>query len=563
MLSDDQYSDFVIIGGVAAGTKAASVLARRMPKATITLFERSEHISYASCGLPYFASGDIGTFKELLLTPYGVERDTAFFRDVKGFAVHTNVEAVAIDRPAKNVTLRLKGQNHLVRHRYGKLVLATGGLPIHPPFPIPDIDTVSCFTRPEDAIKFRTMAESGKIESAVIIGGGLIGCELAEAVGGLWGIQTTLIEKADRLLPAMLDSEMAAIVERELVRKKVKVIKGANVNGVFNHDGRPSVSIEGGDKIDADYLFLALGIRPNVALASDAGLALGKSGAVMVDKRLRTSDPDIYAGGDCVESVHMITGEPCHLPMGSLANKHGRIIAENLAGGFAENPPVLGNMVVKVFDLSAGAVGLTYDKAVVTGFNPESVWGSFVDKPDYYPDKKSFVLKMIYSKTDDRLLGLQAAGDGDICRRLDVFSALLQKRSTVEDLLDFEHAYAPPFSEALDPLFQMASLAKAGKRGILTVNPSEIPEDHSETVLLDVRETAESSGQPIPETPRRKIINLPLGILRDANLDIDPAAEIFVICKRGPRAYQAVHILRKKGFGNSKIIGGGVQAALD
>ncbi len=562
MLIDNQYSDFVIVGGAAAGMKTASALARRLPKAKITLFEKSDYISFASCGLPYFASGDVGTFKELQMTPYGVERDTAFFRDVKGFDVYTDTEVTAIDRTAKTVTLRSKNQDKPTCHRYGKLVLATGGVPIPSPFPVPDVETISYFTRPEDAIKFRAKAESGKIESAIIIGGGLIGCELAEAVGGLWGIQTTLIEKADQLLPAMFDPEMAAVVERELERKKVRVVKGANIGSVFDRDGRPAVSIAGGDEISADYLFLALGVQPNTALATQAGLTLGKSGAIKVDSRLATSDPDIYAGGDCIESVHLITGEPCYLPMGSLANKHGWIIAENFAGGNAENPPVLGNMIVKIFDLNAGAVGVSFKKAAAAGLNPDCVWGSFVDRPDYYPEKKSFVLKMIFGKTEGRLLGLQAAGNGDICRRLDVFSALLRKYSTIHDLLAFEHAYAPPFAEALDPLYQLATLALSRNRGISIADPGDLEAD-SAIVLLDVREKSESSGQPIPERQNREIIRLPLSQLKNAELKFDRSTPISIICKRGSRAYQAVHILREKGFSSLKIIGGGVQAALD
>jgi len=551
----------VIIGGVAAGPKTAATLARRLKGASITLFQKEEMISYATCGMPYFASGDIDTFGKLNETSYEVPRDVDFFRKTKGFEVVTGAEVTAIDREKKTVTVRLHSSGETIEHGYGKLIIATGSDANKPPFPVAESPLISQFKRPEDAIAFRKAAQQGQVGKTVIVGAGLIGCELAEACTAMWGIETVLVEREKQLLPYVLDPDMSAIAEREVRRQDVELRLGAEVSEIkLDDDGSPVVILSGGESISADYVFLCLGVHPVTALAKDAGLAIGDTGGISVNTRMQTSDPDIYAGGDCVESYNLITGKSIYMPMGSLANRHGRVIAENLAGNDCEFRGVVGAFLVKIFDLNVGAVGLSQGVAETAGIKAVSVWGSFPDKPDYYPEFSTMSLKMTYDPEGGRLLGLQAVGRGDICRRVDVFSSFLQRNGTLEDLLDFEQGYAPPYSEALDPLHHLASVTAARKRGCVFISPnSDHPRD---AIYLDVREPEEVSSEPWPSSEGIELLNIPLNDLRDRIGELDSGRKICIVCRRGPRSYQAAVILQQAGFDNVVLIGGGTQAAL-
>jgi NADPH-dependent 2,4-dienoyl-CoA reductase/sulfur reductase-like enzyme/rhodanese-related sulfurtransferase len=556
-------SDFCIVGGTAAGPKTAATLARRLPKATITIFEKGNYLSYAACGLPYFASGDIDNFAELTKTSYGVARTVDFFLHTKGFNIVTDAEVISIDRQKKSITVKMTTTGETFDHSYGKLVLATGAMPKRPVFPVPVSPNIRSFTRPDDAIDFRRKAEKGEIGKAVIIGGGLIGCEMAESFGGMWGIKTILLEKESQLLPNCLDPEMAAIVENELVQNKVEVRTGTLIEKIeLGRDNHPVIVIAGGEKIETDYALLCLGVEPETTLARACDLKIGKTGGIFVDDYLRTSDPDIYAGGDCVESHHLISGEAILFPMGSLANRHGRVIAENLAENSTIFPGVLGSFLVKAFDLNVGGVGLTEAAALRAGFAGRAVWGSFTDKPDYYPESKAFTLKIIYSRTDRRLLGIQAIGTGDICRRIDVFSSFLQRQAVVDDLFGFEHGYAPPYAEALDPLHHMAAVAQAQERGIDFISPGF---HFDRNVLwLDVREPEEAAAELFDIAGmgiEGKMLNIPLNMLTSRLGELDCTAKTIVICRRGPRAYQAAIMLQEAGFTDIHVLAAGIYAA--
>ena len=556
-----EKSDFVVIGGVAAGPKTAAVLARRLPDAKITLFQKEKHISYGTCGLPYFASGDINSFEELTQTSYGVPRTVDFFRKTKGFDVRIESEVIEINRQARVITAKNLQSGEEYQHGYGKLVIATGANPSKPPFPVADCPKIKPFTRPEDAINFRKLAQTGQVGTAIVVGGGFIGCEVAEAAGGLWGIQVTLLEREIQLLPYVLDPEMAEMVEREMNRQDVKVQTGCEVEAITLDDGgNPVVKVKGCDDITGDYVFLCLGVKPETSLAVACGLEIGPIGGIKVDKHLRTSDPDIYAAGDCIESVNKLTGKPLYIPMGSLANRQGRVIAENLAGNMIEFPAVVGAFLVKVFDINVGAVGLSEQTADKAGLKAKTIWGSFPDKPDYYPEYQTFAIKMLYDDSD-RLLGLQAIGKGDICRRVDVFSSFLQHDGKLQDLLDFEQGYAPPYSEALDPLFQLASAALAQNKGLKFTSPGKKLASVTGGVFwLDVREKDEVEADPWPFAEQHQPVNIPLNDLRERLDEIDRSKKVMIICKRGPRSYQAALILKNAGFDDIEIVGGGLTA---
>ncbi|MBN1531825.1 MAG: FAD-dependent oxidoreductase [Spirochaetes bacterium] len=579
-------SDVVIIGGVAAGPKAGAVLGRRLPGATVALFQRDEYISYGSCGLPYFASGEVGRFDALTKTSYDVVRTPEFFRDIKGVDVMTLAEVTAIDRAAGTVTVRDLRDGSVFTHGYATLVIATGARPKRPPFPVDRSPLIRYFTRPEDAIDFRRLAERGKIGSLVIVGGGPIGCELAEGAT-VWGFETTLVEREVQLLPGGFDPEMALHARRELERNGIRVLTGAAVRGISLRDGLPVTVTDIAGELASDYVILCLGVEPETSLAASCGLELGRYGGILVDEHMRTSDPSIYAGGDCVEVVSGITGERVFLPMGSLANRHGRVIGENIAGSIGENiagsigeniagsiggsidgtparmPGALGTALVKVCDMNMGCVGLTERAARAAGYDVQCLWSGFGDKPEYYPEARGMVLKMIYDGATNRLLGLQAAGDGDILRRVDVFSAMLGRGCAVDDLLDLEHGYAPPYSEAMDPLHHLASLAAAKRRGLSLLPPCTASAgygdflDQDAMVWLDVREDSQFAEKRIPQYDTGRVLHIPIGQLRARIGELDRDAEYVIMCGRGSRSYQAWCILHSAGFTRVHVAGAG------
>jgi NADPH-dependent 2,4-dienoyl-CoA reductase/sulfur reductase-like enzyme/rhodanese-related sulfurtransferase len=509
----------------------------------------------------------VGSLSQLLSTSYGIPRDADFFETSKGFTAVTSAEVVRIDRKNKAVTLKMLETGEVVEHKYGRLVIATGALPADPPMPAPESDRVRPFTRPADVIGFRSLAERGEIGRVAIIGGGFIGVELCEAVTEMWGIEAALYEKQQQLLPDMLDPEMAEILQRAIEAQGVGVHVGSDVGKIeLDADGKPVVFVGSRDPETVDYVFLCLGVQPEVTLALECGLEIGGTGGIRVDKALQTSDPDIYAGGDCIESTHQLTGKPLFIPMGSLANRHGRVIAENLAGNPTEFPGALGAFVLRAFETNAGGVGLSEAAARGEGIDARSVWGSFGDKPDYNPDMKTFTLKIVYEAGGNRLLGLQAVGKGDICRRIDVFSSMLQKSGTLDDLFDLEHGYAPPFAEALDPLHHLAGVAEARQRGAAFIGPGGLAESlDKDTVLLDVREEEEAENVPLPSEvtgAARQTVVIPLNRLKERLGEFDGGDRIVVICRRGPRSYQAAMILEAAGFERVEVAAAGLQAFL-
>lgn len=553
-----EKSDVVIIGGVACGCKTAASLARRLPNAKITVFQKEPDLSYGTCGLPYFASGDIENLNKLRETASGSIRDAEYFRKTKGFGALTECEVVEINRTEKYVTVKNLQSGENFQHGYDKLVIATGAVPVRPPIEIPESDRIKPFTRPADAVNFRKLAQTGQVGSAIIVGGGFIGCELTETCAGLWGLETTLIEREPQVLPYVLDPEMADMVELAMRENNIAVHTGTSVTKIEASDETVKVTLSDNTEIEADYLFMCVGVRPASELVKSAGLELGTRGAVKVNEFMQTSDPDIYAGGDVVELKHQLTEQPIYIPMGSLANRHGRIIADHIAGGSESFPGVLGAFMVKVFEINAGSVGLSEASAAKAGFETEVVWGSFVDKPDYYPEFQPFSVKMVINKSDRSLLGLQAVGRGDVVRRIDVFSAFLLNKAQIDDLLDFEHGYAPPYSEALDPLYHLAAVYKTIENGFLQSNPG-IDYGEIDVTILDVRDPSEIETKPFKA---KKLINIPLEELQENLNKVDKSQPIIVLCHRGPRSYQALHILKKAGFDHLSYVAGGTSLAL-
>ncbi|MBJ6750034.1 FAD-dependent oxidoreductase [Geomonas anaerohicana] len=544
----------VVIGANAAGAKAAAKARRTDPRAEIVVLDRGNFISYGACGIPYYLSDTVKELKELMSTPVGVVRDSNFFSKVKGVSVRTNTEVTAIDRARKVVRLREggAGESELCYH---KLVLATGSSPVVPPIDNVALDNVFTVKSIEDAELLKERAVPGA--AACIIGAGLIGLETAEALQDK-GMRVTLVEMRDQLLPGVLDSEVATLVEKQVKLQGVTVLSGCAVTG-FAGEGRVQQVIAGGRQIAADLVVLAPGVRPNVALAREAGLAIGVTGAIAVNERQATSDPDIFACGDCCETTHLVTGKKVFVPLGSTANKQGRVAGINAAGGSATFAGVIGTSILKVFNVNAGKTGLTESEARKQGFDVETVLSPAPDRAHFYPGAKPILLKLVAERGTGRILGLQAAGEGAVDKRLDAAAAAITFRANADQLSQLDLAYAPPYSAAMDNLIVAADIMKnklAGHaRGISAREVKRKLEEGDDFILLDVRSPAEHGEIGIAGA---KLI--PLGTLRERMEELPKEKEIITFCKVSLRGYEAQKILDAAGFADVKFMDGGIMA---
>ena len=548
----------VIIGGVAAGLKAAAKLRRCDAEAQITVVERGEIISYGACGLPYYVSGDVDNINHLMMTPAGALRNTEFFKNVKNIDVRSKTLATAINRDAKTVTVKKLETGEIEDLAYDKLVIATGASPLKPPIPGIDLPNIRQLWHPNDAKAIREGLERGKFEKAVIIGAGLVGLEMAEALK-MWEIDVTIIEMKDQLFPAFLDSEIAGTVAKYAREQGITVLTGEKV---VRFEGEDQVSAVVTDKqtIEADLVILSVGVKPNVELAVDAGLAIGSTGAIAVDDHLQTSDPDIYAGGDCVENVNLISGQKVFAPMGSTANKHGRVIGENLCGGNARFRGVLNTVVVKVLDLNVGKTGLTERDAKELGYEYVTAMVGGHDRPHYMPGAHIITIKLIAEAKTGKLLGAQAFGEGEIAKRIDIVATAITMGGTVSDLFDIDLAYAPPYSGPIDNVAVAANAVMnkvAGKlKGVSPVTAKENMAGKS--IFLDVRSPEECKQ--IRLSGVGDVQYIPLGQLRSRIGELSKDDEIVAFCKISLRGYEAALILEGEGFSNVKVMEGGIVA---
>ncbi len=546
----------VIIGGVAAGPKTGAKISRLAPDAQVTLVEKGEFLSYAGCGLPYYVAGEVKEQKELMCTPVGVVRDPVFFQNVKNMRVLNRTEALGIDRQQKTIRIRdLKsGQEQLLA--YDKLVLATGAYPVRPPIPGMDFSNVFSVQKIEDAEAIREAVAQNKARDVVIVGGGLIGIEMTEALAR-HGARITVVERLPAILP-MMDPELVAHVIRHLESKGVKVRCSTAVQSFEGSGSAQIVKTDQGD-IPCDMVIVAVGVRPNVFLAKDAGLEIGKTGGIKVSAHMQTSDPDIYAAGDCVQAVELVSGEPCYVPLGSTANKQGRVAAVNVCGGDDVFPGVLGTAVIKVFDYTVARTGLSEEQARKAGFEVVTALSSAPDKAHYYPAAKTIMLKVIADRKSRRLLGLQVVGPGEGDKRVDVAATAITARMTVDDVAHLDLAYAPPYSPAMDNIITACDIVRNKIDGVFEgITPVEIKEslERGDNILfLDVRSPAEVAAMPFTLGP---VVNIPLGGLRQRWAELPRNRQIVAFCKISLRGYEAAMILQGEGFTNVKVMDGGL-----
>ncbi len=548
----------VVIGASAAGLRAAARTGRLLPRAEITVLDKTDRISVSACGLPYFLSGDVGSPAELRSTPYGSLRDADFFAGVKGLRVRTGVEVQAIDPDEKLVRCLDRASGEHLNFPYDTLVVASGSEPIAPPGFDGASDRMHFLRSIDEVRRMRSQLEQGQVGSVIVVGGGFIGCEAAEAYGSMWGAEVTLVEAAAHVLPRMLDAEMAAPVHAHLRENGVKLKLGCAVRQLSETGETVRVDLAG-STLTADAAVCALGVRPAVEFAAAAGLETGSCGGLVVDRGMAASRPDIYAAGDCVELTHHLSGRPVYLPLGSLANRHGRLIGNRIAGRDDRVAPVTGSAVVKVFEMTACSTGLTEAAARAAGIDARSAWGSFEDRPSYYPDSKGIHLKLVYERESLRLLGLQAVGLGEVVREVDVMAGLLQHGGGVRDLLDLEFAYSPPYASAIDPLYQLGALVLNSEEdgvGFLPPHTAEDGADLEGRLVVDIREDEErqSASPGFSES-----VHLPFTELR-GRLDELPAGKpLLLVCAKGLRSYEAARILSHAGWDDVLYIAGGAQ----
>ncbi|MGA9452371.1 MAG: FAD-dependent oxidoreductase [Verrucomicrobiia bacterium] len=551
----------LIIGGVAAGAKAAARARRRDPHADITLVERGRLLSYAGCGMPYYIQGQVHDFHELMSTPVGVIRDGTFFQNVKAIRVLNQTLAEKIDRAGKTLNTVNVATGEKTDLPYDKLVLATGGIPVEPRMEGADLNRVFRLNSPDDALAIREATEHGNVKRAVLIGGGLIGLETAEAFVAR-GIQVTIVEMLDQLLPALLDWEVAAFLEKYLRGRGLDIRLGQKVTRLEGDaDGNVARVQATAGTIEAQMVLIAIGVRPNVQLAKDAGLALGTTGAIAVNDQLQTSDPDIYAGGDCVECTHLLTGQKVFVPLGSTANKHGHVIGDNITGGQSRFPGILGTTVFKVLDYNLARTGLTEKQARQLGYNALTALVPGPDRAHYYPTAATLLVKLVADAANGRLLGAQALGPGDAVKRIDVLATALTFGATIDHLPDLDLGYAPPYSSAVDPLAHAANVLRNKRDGLAkALTPQELKaklDTNAPVVLLDVRTPPERDQGQLRD-PR--VVWIPLGQLRNRLAELPRDREIVCFCKVSQRGYEAQRVLDGEGFANAKFLDGGLVA---
>lgn len=549
----------VVVGGVAAGLKAAAKARRNDPAAEITVVEKGKLISYGACGLPYYVAGEVQDINQLMTTPAGAVRNQAFFKNVKDITVLTETLATGIDRAARQVTVKDLASGEERKLPYDKLVLATGAVPVKPPLPGIELENIYQLWHPDDAKAVRAGLERGKFANAVIIGAGLVGLEMAEALKQ-WEVNVTLIEMKEQVFPAFLDEEVAGSVAKYAREHGLTILTAERVER-FDGDGAVREVVTDRRTIPADLVILAIGVRPNVELAKSAGLAIGPSGAIAVDETLRTSDPDIFAGGDCAENTNIISGEKIFTPMGSTANKHGRVIGDNLTGGSVKFRGALGTVVVKVMDMNVGKTGLTERDAKRLGIEYVTAMVGGHDRPHYMPGAKLITVKLVVEAATGRLLGAQAFGEGEVAKRIDIVATAITLGGTANDLFDIDLAYAPPYNSPIDnvAVAALAVLNKlAGKlKGISSLTAQEMMAG-GKTVFLDVRTPDECKLQ--GRLPCAGVKYIPLGQLRSRLGELNKDDEIVAFCKISLRGYEAALILEGEAFDKVKVMEGGINA---
>lgn len=558
----------VIIGAVALGPKVACRLKRLQPEADVLLVDQDEYISYGGCGMPYFISGDVSDVRELMSTSFHMLRSPQFFEDTKDVRVRIRTKAISIDRANQTVKLQDLPTGREEDVPYDQLVLATGSIPNRLNIPGADFPEVMTLSNLHSAIAIKEHMAKGAVGKAVIVGAGAIGLEMAEALADLWGIETTVVEIAGQVLPVILDRDLARMVQKHVEEKGVTVHLNETVRAIRRGgNGESALRVETSERVlDADLVITSVGVRPNGDLARKAGLLVSPRGAVVVNGRLQSSDPRIFAGGDCIEVPHLITGKPVFFPQGSLANRQGRVIGTNLAGGYASFKGVVGSFSIKVFDLAVASTGIPLESARREGLDAQNALVVQADRAHFYPTQDLMYMQLVVDRKTRRILGAQAVGhNGDaLVGRINAIAAMLPYQPSLDDLSNMEVAYSPPFASALDIVNAAANTAENildGLNRTLSIDEFEqcfIKEQADDAVCLDVRGPANAA--PFVDQYGERWINIPQETLKYRMADVPRDKRLFVICNSGVRSYEALRQLEAEGMCEAVNVQGGVAA---
>lgn len=536
----------VIIGGVAGGASAAARLRRLNEQAKIIVVERGPYVSFANCGLPYYIGGEIRDRSALTLqTPQSFL--TRFNIDVR-----VRCEAVKIDPAAKTVTLRDLESGGETLESYDKLILSPGASPVRPPIPGAELEGVFTLRNIPDTDAIRAYMESRAAKSALIVGGGYIGLEMAENLLRA-GLSVTVAEMADHLI-APFDADMAADVQQYVRQKGARLLLNSGVSAIEKQpDGRLAARV-GAQKVTADLILLSVGVRPESALADAAGLQLNERGQIVVDEAMHTSEADIYAVGDAVTVKNFYTGQETFVPLAGPANRQGRIAADNICGISSAYHGTQGTAIMRFFDLTAASVGLNEKAAAAAGIAYDKTYTYPSSHATYYPGSTNMSIKVLWEKESGRLLGAQIVGFDGVDKRMDVLSAAMRFGAGITDLTELELSYAPPFSSAKDPVNYLGFIGENVRSGRLQQffwhDVDALPRDGSVT-LLDVRTKTEAAADAIDG-----FLNIPLDALRE-HLDALPKDKpVYVHCFSGQRSYIACCILQGNGYTCYNLAGG-------
>ena len=536
----------IIIGGVAGGATAAARIRRLDEKAEIIIFEKSGYISYANCGLPYYIGGVIEDKEELTLqTPESFwER---FNSDVR-----VQNEALEINPENKTVTVKNLKTGEVYTESYDKLLISTGAKPTRPQMQGIDLDNVFTLRTVEDTYNIKNFVDECKPKSAVVVGGGFIGLEVAENLNEM-GVDVTILQRPDHLLNT-LDYDMATLVHSRFRKNGVKLKFGVSVQGFEKAEKGVDVLIKGEEPINADMVLLAIGVTPDSTLAKNAGLDLGIKDSIVVNDRMETSARNIYAVGDAVQVKHSITGDNAVISLAGPANKQGRIAADNICGGDSRYKGSMGSSVIKIFDMTVASTGLTEKLAKASEIDYDKIVLSPMSHAGYYPGGKVMTMKVVFEKSTQRIIGAQIVGFDGVDKRIDVLATAMNFGATASDLKDLDLAYAPPYSSAKDPVNMAGFVIEnigAGKMKQFHWDDISRLQNENGITLLDTRTSFEYSRGHIDG-----FINIPVDELRSRMDEIDKSKPLYVMCQSGLRSYISCRILAQNGFDCYNFSGG-------
>ena len=535
----------VIIGGVAGGASAAARLRRLDEQAEIILLERGEYISFANCGLPYYIGGVIKEKSALTL-----QTPQQFYNRFR-IDVRIKNEALSIDPIRHIVTIRRSDDGSTYEESYDKLILSPGAAPIRPAIPGIDDEAVFTLRNIPDTMKIDAFIREREPKSAVVVGGGYIGVEMAENLSHA-GIDTTIVELSDHLI-APLDFDMAADVHNYLAQKGVSVILNNGVTAIERENGRLNVKLQNG-AVSADLLIMAVGVRPETTLAKECGLLLNARGAIIVNERMETTNPDIYAVGDAVEVTDFVSKNAAVIPLAGPANKQGRIAADNICGGDSRYTGTQGSAVLKIFDMTVATTGLNEKSASAAGIDYDKTYTFSASHASYYPGANNMSVKLLWEKGTLKLIGAQIVGFDGVDKRMDVLATAIRFGAKVTDLIELELCYAPPFGSAKDPVNMAGFVAENVVSGKLKQffwhDVASLPRDGSVT-LLDVRTDTERSRGAIDG-----FMHIPVDSLREHVSEIPKGKPVYVHCHSGLRSYIACRILNGYGYDCYNLAGG-------